>query len=641
MATRQKTISFAWDLRTTLVTDATLTSLGSITLYTPENSVGNPINFISAFVEIGFNDVITATGGTITEHRVALNLGGTDTTITETDDIANSGENIGGVLTPFDFTSKFNSEYGTGTSKTCEVKVYFDQDTGTTLGMINVSAVIYLTYEYDDGASTHIKTVYIPLESRNSALATTETEIGTNQIPALDTFLPETSKTIRDYFFIIEGNQNNGSAAVDITLNLKIDSDATFNPGIFERALASDIFVRVIWRHSTPPSTSSVHAFKAWASSAVFNNLVITLVVTYEFDPSSATILNSIIIPIELGSPLGLNTTGSSRFKRDFFIQEPDTVTLRQSAIRFNYNTTAAVSGLNIRTGGQSYRAYTDNGAVVCGMFSLQHRVDSGSSQGAGLTLARGLNTLVFDAYRTDTTGDPNNLNGYLLLNYTSGLASGGVGVHAKTLFKVLAQWDALLSDRFIVTGKSFAIPESNYWIVSAGIISCIWDNLSANAFTMDVQVLAGEGKGAGFLDVYADAVQSDAERRCSIVWMRGRDVFKRFPTDPDSERINIETSRDWRFFTAGSTSQGLIMFLTYHSIFYTISGEVSGYSGDGSGIPVKLYRSDNKELIGETTTAAGGGFSFTWYDDTIPVYAEAREDDTHTGRSANGLPGS
>ena len=641
MATRLKSIQYAWPMITTLVPDATLQSLGVIPIYIPENSVGTPVSFQSVTVEIGWNDAITATGGTITEHRVALNLGGTDSLITELDDIANTGENMGGVIGPFDFTSKFTSDFGTGGSQNCEVKAYFDQNTGTTLGMVNISAVITITYLYDDTVATHIKTAWIPFENRAGALATTETEIGTNQVPKLYSgdsatdFLPEAGVVIRDYFFVVEGNQNN-LGAVDTTLNFKIDSEATFNPGIYERALGSDIFIRAVWsRSSDYPSLSAAHAFKAWSSVAGFHNLVITLVVTYEFTPATSTrVLQSIYVPIEIGSPMGLAVAGASRFTRNIFIQEPGVIALKQSAFRVNYNVAAAVSGLNVRAGSQAYKAHADNGSIVCGMFSLQQRLDSGSSQGAGVAIDRGKNTVVIDMYRTDTTDDPTNINGYILINYHSDKHTSGVGVHSKTIFMLMAQWDALLTDRFIATAKSIAIPEANYWLISVGVISIIWDSASANAFTMDCQVLPGEGKGAGFEDIYADAVQSDAERRCSIVWMRGRDVFKRFPQDADADRLSIETPRDWGFFTAVTTAQGLMFFATYHSITYTIAGTLSGYDGDGSGIEVRLHRVDTREMVAKTTTAVGGSFSFVWYDNTENMMVEARQDSTHLGRS-------
>ena len=85
---------------------------------------------------------------------------------TETDDITNSGEHLGGVIGPVDFTTHFSTNW-TGTSMTCDMQVLFDTTTGTA-NYENVNAVLYITYEYDDSPSTNttqIKTVAIPFES--------------------------------------------------------------------------------------------------------------------------------------------------------------------------------------------------------------------------------------------------------------------------------------------------------------------------------------------------------------------------------------------------------------------------------------------------------------------------------------------
>lgn len=84
MATRIKTVQFAFDPIVTTVTDATVTNFVQRTINIPETV----ISFVSVTAEVGFQDIITATGGTITEHRVGLRLGAAAyTTITETDDI--------------------------------------------------------------------------------------------------------------------------------------------------------------------------------------------------------------------------------------------------------------------------------------------------------------------------------------------------------------------------------------------------------------------------------------------------------------------------------------------------------------------------------------------------------------------------
>jgi hypothetical protein len=639
MATRIKTVQFAFPMTTSDVTDAVVTNLTQITVYIPETVS----SFISATVDVGFQDIISVTGGTIGEHRAGLRLGAAAyTTVTETDDITNSGENIAGVIGPFNFTSHFTTNW-TGTSMTCDVQVYFDQTTGTTLGMRNVTAVLTLTYEYDDTAATQIKTAWIPLESLVGALTTTaNSNIGTSQIPQLTGtggMLPEASVAIRDYYFLIEGNEAT-SAATDFTVSVNIDGGTSTAFGIQEAALASGRYCRWIYKPAVP-TTTSTHNFQMWSSLAArLNHVVITLVVTYEFSESSTTsVLNSIILPLEIGSPLGaINSTYASRYQRDVFIAEPGTIVLKQSAFRINFNVNATPTGLNMRAGSQSYRAYTPYGGVVCGMLSMQQRIDSGGAQGAGITLARGKNTVTIDGYITVTTNQMTNISGYFMINYQSDKSTAGIGAHNHTVFKNLYQWDALLQDRIRVDSFSFAIPESNYRISSVGFAIYHFVATGSEAITMDAQCLTTEGKGGGYYDIYGDAYQSDAERSSNVIYMNGRDVFKRYPVDPAVDRVDIESARSYRFFSTTTSSNGMMMLVTYHSIAFTVSGNI--YGSQGGTVTINVYRSDNNELVYTTTRSGDGAYSFTWYDDTIALYTEAYEDTGHYGRSTTATAG-
>lgn len=635
MATREKTVCFAFPMTTALVADAVVTNLTQITLYVPEASP----TFTSVAVEVGFQDVVTATGGTITEHRVGLRLGAAAyTTVTETDDITNSGENIAGVIGPFDFTSHFTTNW-TGTSMTCDLQVYFDQNTGTTLGMNNVTAMIYVTYSYDDAAATQIKTVMLPMESLVGTLPTAAANFGTSQIPQLTSggILPEAGVTIRDWFIVIEGNEST-AAATDFTISANIDGGATTNFMVQETALISDRFCRWIYRPAVPDTTLS-HNLQLWASTARCNHVTATLYVTYEFTLSGTTrVLNSIQLPMEMASPLGLTTTAeATRFQRNVFTVEPGTITLRQSAFRLNYNTPASVTSLRLRAGGQAYRNYTPAAGVVCGMFSVQQRIDSGSEQGAGITLARGENTITIDGYATNATVEATNLNGYIVLNYESDLSTAGIGAHAHTVRKVLLSWNMALSDLNRINNFAFAIPESSYWLMGAGFCFIQWVNSAGMAVTFDTEALSGEGKGAGYHDIYAGAYVSDGELNCSMIWMRGRDVFKRYPADTDTDRLDIETARDYRLYTTTTCGNGMWAVATYHSMQWLIAGSVSG---NDVALPTDLavVRDATKEVMFLGSLAAGDtGFGFAAYDNTEAYYVDAYQDGTHVGRSALG----
>src|SRR3989304_8846797 len=103
MALRTKTLWYTTQLAAD-VTDATLTALPQITIFT-ENSTRT---FRSCLVWIAFHDIITATGGTIGEHRCACSVNGAGaTTITELDEIAHSGERLSGGIGALGFSPPF------------------------------------------------------------------------------------------------------------------------------------------------------------------------------------------------------------------------------------------------------------------------------------------------------------------------------------------------------------------------------------------------------------------------------------------------------------------------------------------------------------------------------------------------------
>ncbi len=637
MAQRVKTLWYATEKSDASVADASLTALPQITVYA-ENATRT---FRSVMVWISYSDMSTVTGATVGEHRVACSVNGAgSTTITETDDISNSGENMSGWLGPFDFTSHFVTNFPAANSATLDLSVYFDITTGTGLTTNNIGALIAVTYEFDDTTATQYASAIIPMESLVGAMGTTESEIGTNQVPQLTGsggLLENVANVVvRQEFFVIEGNDEGTSTATNYTLNVRIGTGATHTFQTTVMALSSDCFRAFI--HIESPAAGSAYAWNVWtASAARLHHAAHTMYVTYEFTPSGTTEwLNSIVIPFEMTSPMGGATeTDASRFQRTFFIEEPTTITLKQSAIQLRYLQGAAVmAGLNVRAGSQAFRAYTNNIDMVCGGSCLQQRIDSGGAQGAGITLARGANTITFDAYRTDTTDLGWNLSGALILNYKSGVASGGVWSHNHTTWWNILSWDAALTSLREASAVAPNIPETSYWATSVNYHVVHWDAAAANGLIWQAEVLSGEGAGDGWRDLYADIFVKDSERGCQIIWCRARDDFRRYPNDTDSNRMALEEARKYRYANAATCAKGVAMVLTHHAITFTISGTVTGYTGDGSAITVEAHRSDTDEKIDSTTTAAGGTYSITWYDNTIDVYTQAIQDGTHLGRS-------
>ena len=152
MATRTKTVEFAFNVDIATLAAATRRDLAAITLYIPEASP----TFLSVTAEVNVRGSETA-ATSLTSWLIGIKLGAvafSDVTTTLT--LTNSGDQQSFVFTR-DITSYFTTNW-TGTSMTCQVGMQFGA-----LITANHAVKLYITYSYDDASSsTRIKTVHLP-----------------------------------------------------------------------------------------------------------------------------------------------------------------------------------------------------------------------------------------------------------------------------------------------------------------------------------------------------------------------------------------------------------------------------------------------------------------------------------------------
>lgn len=657
MAVRRKTLTYFTKLDAD-VADAVTTNLDQIAAadFLTEYAGGSR-SFRSVLVYISFEDIITATGGTIAEHRVGVSVDGAGyTTVTKTDDIAHSGEQISGEIGPFDFTDHFNANYPASDGASLDIQVYFDQSTGSTLGMRNVSARIEVTYEFDDdGVTTQYETACIPIESHTDTLAATETEIGTNQIPQLSGsggwFENVTGFAVKQQAFVVRGNFSPSSNS-DRTISMKIGSGSTKTFGTHEGALSTQGLVNLV--HLEKPATSSAHAFKLWTSAtSCYLCVPAYMYVTYAYTPDAEDkAIQSIRLPFQFHLPMGGPAdTDFTRLRVKFSIQEPGTIELLQSAVAVFYmDPTGLVDSPSLRIGGQSFRSYTHYGSsVVAGPHSFQQRFDSGGAQGAGITLARGENILTLDLYTPDSTQRGGGaLYGYVILNYRSDVATGGRNTHNRTVRVLVRGWDADAgtAQRVSVTPTPPGIPESAYFVNGVGYDVIYWTNEVNFRDAVEAAPASGESVEGGYVQLgRMISMETSTERACIPAVIDATREFRRYPTDPDVSRMDLETSRAIRFtaVTAGQAREfGADCFYTYHSIAHAIAGDVSGSAGGT--VNIDAYRKTGNgqaEKIGSTSRSGNGAYSIPWYDDTVLVFARGYEDSTHKAVSVEDEGGS
>jgi hypothetical protein len=635
MATRLKTIKHSFVTLASLADNIT-TNLTQTTIYIPESG----LTFSSVVATISFDDIITNTGGTLGTRIFSLRLGAAAyTSVSNINSIGNSGENISWFFTA-DFTSHFQTNWS-GTSMTCDIQLTADQTSGTTLGFVNACVTLDITYQYDDTSATQIKTVMIPLNMNAGAIDTAATTRDT--IPALDTYLPEASKTYRNIHVVVQGSEGRNAATTDHTMTLRVGA-ASVTTGNYEGALGSDRFFRYVWDVTSAwPSKASTQTWQPTATLARCNHLQAYLVVTYEFTPASTTrVMNSVMLPMDLSSPYGGTTSSDyQRGTRSLWIEEPGTITTEKVAYYVFWSQSGSIAGLNMRIGTGSFVAYTDVSSVLCGSNAAMVRND------AAFTLARGRNSLNFDAYRTDTADLGWNISGFWIVNYSSDKATQGVGAHNHTISWILKPTGTgALETVRVLTASAPIIPETEYFITAIGtdnpVLTATSNQISGYSFS--VERLSAEG-GLEWDSVYTDISSTDAEVGWYPLYSQIRDLFQRWPSDPDQDRLALETSRRWKFHVIGVNAVSVYfhstLMITYHTITKTISGTVSGYAdADGAGLTVRLFRINGDgyvDHIGNATTTTGGAYTFTWYDDTETVFAAVHEDATHVGTSATG----
>lgn len=629
MTTRSKTVEFAYNTNIATLAANTKRTFTGKTIYLPESS----ITFRSVTLIATWGDDATV-AGSATNWIMGIKLGAVaESTATVTDTIANSGE-AWTLRTRRDVTAYFTTNW-TGTSMAWEASIQSAGATGQ-----NHSFRLIITYEYDDTSSTHIKTVRVPIESTRANLTTAYQTIGgATAIPAFKgSFLPEASVTVRQCFIELFGNTNDVTTATDWIATARVNGATTYDFWDNEAALLSARWAYGIIDITAETGTSAV-SLEAISTGITtrLGPLAGVMTITYEFNPSTTTtVLNSLLLgAVDTAGQMGGTAAGDEdAWVRSIYIDEPGTITMQPSGVVLFMNDNAGFT-FNIAVGAQTDTAFTlTTGGVQAGQYSLCHRIDAAGAKGtAGMTLARGDNEYSIQ-FRSGTASGGWNLSGFLILNYTSDKATAGVGVHAQPRYFHLADTAADQVVRQVNDVTTPIIPEAQHWLLGATIDI----NLQINASTACAVVLQIERTGGlGWDPVYVGTWRSDNELMLATPFAAARTNFLRWPGDPDPERADPETARDWRMDSNPSAWASWGIWLCYHTHSWTVAGTVSNYvDADGAGLTVNLHRAGSGELVKSITTTAGGAFTTTWGDDVEELYVEVFEDGTHVGRSAN-----
>lgn len=632
MATRLKTRELYFPVLTS-ITNNTLTNFTTLTVQIPESSV----SFVSVVAEFSADDIITVTGGTITTKTLGMRIGaGSYQTFNHAATWTNSGENRS-IFFTYDVTSVFTSQWS-GTSNTVDVRVQYNQSSGTTTGLRDAFVKLYLTYEFDDESVTQSKTVLIPLGSPTASFA-----LGTSSgcryvVPNLNTYCPEAFKTFDQICVVVEGNDFTTANSTAHSMSFQLDSSASFSTEARIADLQSMRYYRYAWQPTI--DTNATHSLNTWNPSSAttrFGPAAVYMSVDYRYIPaSSSAVLNSIQIPMEIDSYSDYAASAEHIYKRGeryIYLPEQNITTRNCGFIAFAHLGTNA-NFISRAHRSDSFTTYTMVGSgFFCGSISWLQ-------MSPNIVLSSGKNTLTFDVKNvSSTTPSLTNMSGVWLLNYESDITAGNPNKHTHTVKKSIGTMQDGSSAVFhrTITGSYFRVPESDYYFTSIGINYKYGTNTTGTPAGVSVQCSDTGSNGFYWNTVYSDIASEDAETGQRQIFAQCRNIFKRFYQDADSVRLDTSQSRSFRCILAsGCTSfDDLMWYVTYHDTTWNVSGSLSGF-GTGS-IDLAMHRASNGELLKTGSRVGDGDFNFTWYDNTEPVFVIA-SGSGKVGRSVNQL---
>jgi hypothetical protein len=653
-ANRRKTIEYALPTRITqLATGTTLAAsarydTAATTIYIPETTSRA---FLSVRLVATYHSEYAATN-TVVGWRMGSKLGAAATTDVDRATITafnTASKNVYDVV-DLDVTANFNTNFGTGTSQTFVGSIAVATTTAAFINNITLKLVI--TYEFDSTAhTTRIKTIRIPIQSQAANLTTVHQEIGTdaagvpapaNQIPALDTFLPEASKTYRQIFLELSANTNS-NINTSFTPFVQIDSAAEV-----ARATLNEVTNTLKpWRDhydlTGAITTNAAHALKMRVDlTGRLNMAGAVLVVTYEYNESTTTsIMCEAIVPLTGSNDDGQGMFGNESFSTNVAadanvmvavldIQEASPVIAQSGLVLIDARNSVSTNMI-VSAGSQAYRTWAP--AASAGEIPYIHRCDHSS----GWTVARGVNRLRVRWY-SSAAASRNHLVGYAIINYTATKPSDSdTANHPVNYFgAAFGVTAAQLVDAAVGSGRVpvLGVP---YRLSGAFLDGYIRSTTTVNGQYF-LEQRAGELEATGFI------VGAQQPTFALTHTYRQLSAFTRAFNESSlrTGKLNIETDRRIaRYSLTVSHLSSWSWWITYHQIAFTVAGTITiaGVAAPaGRSVQIWAYDSAGAELVATATTTSGGAFSAGVLDNTRSYFA-SYNNDGNVGRSALGTP--
>ncbi len=554
-----------------------------------------------------------------------------------------------------DVTRIMNTTYS-GTS--CPAQAAFTMSMSPDGSVTNITCKLVSTYSYEDSAQNiFLKTIRIPIQSHHTTLTTSHVEVGTTggaagtdvpsgQIPALNFFLPEAGKTIRQAFLDLYANEATALNTTDFTPYIKIDSSSEVARATLEQALGTNNTWRDIYIYDTGTySLNTTHTLSARADlTARLSQFGASLNVTYEYNKNltvaSGLVMCEALVPLTVGDTdrrlaneanILAGQTADAEWITAYFDISESNPTIAQSA---------AFLWIDVSSNGASPRVWVGTQAerTLSGFTSGQGQTPTfirGDISTGHWTVSQGTNVLPVKSWANLPRCA---ISGYAIVNYVSSVPTSGPHTVTMPRSKIVASTSDSSTTRTI-TNEPIActVSGTTYKVVSVlGEIHMRATNFILSTFMG--RLSAGEFMGAGWMPACAsyDINSGGSERIMRIGYVPMTRSFN--SCNHETGKMSILRGREWWLSSSGQMEAAIAAWTTYNTVECLISGSVSGYTGTGGSISIDVF-DPGKKYHTTATTVSGGIYTTTVHDNRSGWWSAARQDSSHVGRSDDGTP--
>lgn len=538
-----------------------------------------------------------------------------------------------------DITSSMATAWASGTSHDIDVQVGW-HGRGAAFGGNHYMAwaELYVTYEFDDVDTTQLNTIVIPFDADlDDMTATLSTVGGANAWPILtggSGLIKEASPVIRDLYIVWMGNARE-AGTTDWSLAAALDAEGEVTLATFDASKDSDYYFEAPWRR-TDADPTTVHDIKARVTSitgATIAHLGGVIVCTYEYDESATTVrTHTATIPVMVDSGFAKGTASTDKQVKTitYDVQGENAALLQSGAQVFRFQN-ADPGTLRLAFGGQTARAYTVGADNTSGPISVTQRFDSGGVAGSGITFARGKINLDISAYDDTTLSSAAGIAGVVYLTFSYDKTAGKR--HSSAYF-FISEVTNYATTSSVTSSLQALIPEASYRITAA---SQMIITHSASSGTFDQQQL-WRGSDLGWYHCPAQMSVIDGNFGPRISCNDILQFLVAYPGQPNvSSLVDVVGSSKATRLNMFTSSRGHSAFAVFnwHDYTYTVSGNITDSAGGT--VTINLHDNTTGTELANTSRSGNGSYSFTWYDNTALVHADAYEDSTHLGRSDAG----